>query len=83
VPGGEGEPDAGIRFGGTGGREDDVIDTPVGRDCGQAALGEDEDERNGHARRGEDLAQGLRAGEILASIHKYEVAGGRGDERSR
>ena len=67
------EPDARVDLGGTGGREDDVVDAPVGRDRGQAALGEHEHEGHVDAGRVEDLAQRLRAGEVLAGVDEDQI----------
>jgi ABC-type nitrate/sulfonate/bicarbonate transport system substrate-binding protein len=48
---------------------------------GDEALGQDEHERNVHAGGVENLAEGLRARQILAGVDENEVATRRGDER--
>ena len=63
--------------------ENDIVDSPVGVDCSEPALGEDNDERNCDARCRQNLAQRLSAREICTRIDKDEVASGRVDERSR
>ena len=54
-----GQPQPGLDLGRPGGVEDDVVDAPVAGDAGQAALGDDDDQRDRDARGADDPAQRL------------------------
>ena len=79
----DGEPDARVDLGGAGCVEHDVVDAPVGRDRGEPALGEDEDERHGEAGRAQDLAERLRAGQVGAGVEEHQIGFGRSDQLLR
>ena len=63
--------------------EYDVVDAPVGRDGREAALGDDEDERDGQPGRAEDLRECLRTGEVRACVEEDEIGFGRSDQLLR
>ncbi|MDQ1549718.1 MAG: hypothetical protein QOD27_1376 [Microbacteriaceae bacterium] len=75
------QPDAGIHFSRPRRFEDDIVDSPVGVDRRETALGEDQHQRNSDTGGVQDLAQRLGAGQVLSRIHENQVATGRADER--
>src|SRR4051794_6749963 len=74
-PAGGGPLQTGVDLGRAGGVQEDVVDTPVGRQCHQAALGQDGDQRGGHAGGGQQPAQRPRLDEIVAGVDEDDVPG--------
>ena len=69
-----GEPDPGVDLGRAGRRQDDVVDAPVGGDGGQAALGDDQDDRNLDAGVLDQPAQPADGREVVAPVDEQDVA---------
>ena len=69
-----GEPDPGIDLGRSGRGQDDVVDAPVGGDRGQAALGDDEDDRHLDPGVLDQPAQPAHRREVVAPVDEQDVA---------
>jgi hypothetical protein len=77
------EPEPGLDLDGRGVLEHDVVRTPLGGHDREAALGEDQDERNGQPARPQDTARRPRDREVAARVEHHDVGIGRVDERRR
>ena len=81
VAAGHDQPQPGLDLGGAGVLEEDVLDRPLGVDRGQAALGEDRDDRRGGAGGADDAAQRAGLDERGARVDEDDVDGGGVDDR--
>ena len=79
----DGEPDARVDLGGAGVSSMTSSTPQSGDDRGEAALGDDEQERHREARRVQDLAERLRAGQVVRASTKTRSALGRSDQLRR
>ena len=68
------EPQASLELGGAGGGEDDVVHAPVGRGDGEAAFGQDQDQRALDAGGADDAGQAAHLGEVVAAVDEDGVA---------
>ena len=79
-----GEPQPGLDLGGTGGLEQHLVDAPLGRDAGQAALGEDRRcSGDRHARGAQHAAQRAGHGEVATGVEQDRVTRRGVDQRGR
>src|SRR3954451_12350336 len=62
-----------VDLGGAGGVEQHVVDAPVGRQRHQPALGEDGDQRGGHAGGGQQAAQRAGLDEVVPRVDEDDV----------
>ena len=76
------EPDPGLELGGAAGVEDDVVHAPVVGDDGEAALGDDEQDRDVGAGGADQPAQVAGCGEVLAAVDEDEVGLGGVEQRA-
>ena len=81
VRAGDREPQPGVDLGGSGAVEDDVVDAPLAGQPGQAALGEDGDQRAGQPGRPQHAAQGLGLRQLGAGVDEDDLASGCVDQR--
>ena len=77
-----GDPDARIDLGRTGGLEEHVVHAPVGRDHGQAALGDDQQHRLVRPGGPDQPAQVACLGELAAAVDHQQVVVGGLEERA-
>ena len=76
------EADPGVELGRAAGVEDDVVHAPVVGDDGEAALGDDEQDRGVGAGGADQPAQVAGRGEVLAPVDEDEVGLGRVEQRA-
>jgi hypothetical protein len=77
----DGEPEAGLHLGGAGGVEEDVVDAPVGGHGGQAALGDDQDQRAAGPGGAQELAEAADLREVAAAVDEDHVGAGHVHQR--
>ncbi len=77
------EPQASLELGRAGAREDDVVHAPVGRGDGEAALGQDQDQRALDAGGADDPGQAADLREVVAPVDEHGIAGWRVEQRAR
>ena len=78
-----GETQPRLDLGRAGRVEQDVVDAPLGGDGGEAALGDDEEERAVHAGRADQPAQAADVRQVATAVHEHGVDRRRVDQGRR